>query len=190
MLLHVTNNRSYVFTTMFISIICNYCTFLAPYVLVPWHVPPINQLFYLLVPWHVTFQPFLEYTWVTLQFYYMIIKKNMQDINSSWRPCTLFFKKKKHVDHLGDVDVSVHHISPVECKGSYNLYIIAILSPMMSLYIILTDLDTKSGITISWFEQCLYPAWFLGQCFVCFYIRSHVYADTNDYTRYFGVQLI
>ena len=81
-----------------------------------------------------------------------------------------FFLKKKHVNHLGDVDVSVHHISPVECKGSYNLYIIAILSPMMSLYIILTDLDTKSGITIFVIRTVLIPSMVSGSMFLFAFI--------------------
>ena len=72
-----------------------------------------------------------------------------------------FFLKKKHVDHLGDVDISVHYISPVECKGSYNLYIIAILSPMMSLYIILT----KSGITIFVIRTVFIPSMVSGSMF-------------------------
>ena len=115
----------------------------------------------------------------------------MQDINSSWRPCTLFFfKKKKHVDHLGDVDVSVHHISLVESKGSYKLYIIAILSPMMSLYIILTDLDTKSGITIFAIRTVFIPSMVSGSMFsFCVYIQNHVYADMDDYTSYFEIHI-
>ena len=99
----------------------------------------------------------------------------MQDINSSWRPCMLFFKKKKHVDDLGDVDVSVHHISPVECKGSYNLYIIAILSPMMSLYIILTDLDTKFSITIFVLQTVFIPSMVSGSMFhLLLYSKPHL----------------
>ena len=93
---------------------------------------------------------------------------------------------------MGDIDVSVHHISLVESKGSYKLYIIAILSPMMSLYIILTDLDTKSGITIFFRDSnSVYTQHgFLVDVFVCVYIPSHVYADMDDYTSYFEIQLI
>ena len=102
-----------------------------------------------------------------------------------------FFKKKqKHVDYLADVDVSVHHISLVESKGSYKLYIIAILSPMMSLYIILTDLDTKSGITIFAIRTVFIPSMVSGSMFLfCIYIQNHVYADMDVYTSYFEIIL-
>ena len=91
---------------------------------------------------------------------------------------------------MGDVDISVHHISLVESKGSYKLYIIAILSPMMSLYIILTDLDTKSGITIFAIRTVFIPSMVSWLMFsFCIYIQNHVYADMDDYTSYFEIIL-
>ena len=91
---------------------------------------------------------------------------------------------------MGHVDVSVHHISLVESKRSYKLYIIAILSPMMSLYIILTDLYTKSGITIFVIRTVFIPSMVSGSMFsFCVYIQNHVYADMDDYTSYFEIIL-
>ena len=61
---------------------------------------------------------------------------------------------------------------------------------MMSLYIILTDLDTKSGITIFAVRTVFIPSMVSGSMFsFCVYIQNHVYADMDDYTSYFEIIL-